>query len=106
VNRPGFYGGSDFQAVAFALADLSADVIAFPESSLRLILRGCGSECWRCSYCPAASRYLDTTSAGTRPRSLISMPWSLAHARTAWVSKVLAFRAPRLTRRVPATLRA
>ena len=63
-----------------------------------LIPRGSGSETCRCSYCPAASRYLATTSAGTRPRSLMSMPWSLAQARTAWVSMALAFRrAPRLT---------
>ena len=26
---------------------------------------------WRCPYCPVASRYLATTSAGTRPRSLM-----------------------------------
>jgi hypothetical protein len=39
--------------------------------------------------------------------SLISMPWSLAQARTAWVSMPLTFRlAPRLIRRMPPTLRA
>ena len=37
-------------------------------------------------YCPVASRYLATISAGTRPRSLTSMPWPLAQARTAVVS--------------------
>jgi len=59
------------------------------------------------SYCPVASRYLATTSAGTRPRSLMSIPRSLAQARTAVVSMATALRRPlRAARRVPPALRA
>jgi hypothetical protein len=37
-------------------------------------------------YAPAAVWYCSTTLAGTRPRSLTSMPRSLAHSRTLAVS--------------------
>ena len=33
-------------------------------------------------YCPVAALNLTTSSAGTRPRSFTSMPWTLAHSRT------------------------
>lgn len=36
----------------------------------------------QCAYCPVAWWYFSTMSAGTRPRSLISMPCPLAHSRT------------------------
>src|SRR5207247_9924084 len=36
-------------------------------------------------YCPVAALNLTTSSAGTRPRSLTSMPWALAHSRTSVV---------------------
>jgi O-methyltransferase involved in polyketide biosynthesis len=58
---------------------------------------------------PAAAWYFATTSAGTRPRSLISTPLSRAQARTAVVSAELGRRpAPRPAGRVPlaVTLRA
>ena len=41
---------------------------------------------------PTAARYLATRSAGTRPRSLMSWPFSRAQARTATVSTVLGLR--------------
>jgi hypothetical protein len=59
-----------------------------------------------CRYCPLASRYLATTSASTRPRSLMLMPRSLAQARTTWVSIALGPRRDLPARRVPPTLRA
>ena len=34
------------------------------------------------AYFPVASWYLATIPAGTRPRSLTSIPWVLAHSRT------------------------
>ena len=41
-------------------------------------------------YCPIAALNFTTSSAGTRPRSLTSMPWDLAHSRTAVESVPLA----------------
>jgi hypothetical protein len=38
------------------------------------------------SYCPVAAWNLTTSSAGTRPRSLTSMPCALAHSRTSVLS--------------------
>jgi hypothetical protein len=49
-------------------------------------------------YAPAAVWYCSTTLAGTRPRSLTSMPCSLAHSRTLAVSTAA------LPRRVRAAL--
>ena len=37
-------------------------------------------------YCPVAALNLATSSAGTRPRSLTSMPCALAHSRTSVLS--------------------
>jgi site-specific recombinase XerD len=42
------------------------------------------------SYCPVAALNFTTSSAGTRPRSLTSMPWALAHSRTSPVFSPLA----------------
>ena len=36
-------------------------------------------------YCPVAVLNFTTSSAGTRPRFLTSMPWALAHSRTSVV---------------------
>ena len=47
------------------------------------------------AYAPAAVLYCSTTLAGTRPRSLISMPCSLAHSRTLAVSTASFARRPR-----------
>src|SRR6185437_4838549 len=58
-------------------------------------------------YCPVAAWYCCRTVAGTRPRSLMAMPCSLAQARTATVSAELALRLLRaVPLRAPATLRA
>jgi medium-chain acyl-[acyl-carrier-protein] hydrolase len=73
-----------------------------PHRQVREQQQGCAA------YWPVDSRYCATIAAGTRPRSLISMPRSLAHARTTVVSIPLtaAVRAaPRAPRR-PLTLRA
>jgi hypothetical protein len=57
---------------------------------------------------PVAAWYFATRSAGTRPRSLLSYPFSRAQARTATVSTALALRPPRAPERraVAPTLRA
>ena len=73
--------------------------------SLRLI--GGGESDSASGYRPVAASYLAMMSAGTRPRSLMSMPCSLAQVRTAVVSMALAARRPRGARLdVPPTLRA
>jgi hypothetical protein len=73
-----------------------------PETDLRN--RVTGRCLWRCrsgsctrrdsgysgSYCAVAALNLTTSSAGTRPRSLTSMPWALAHSRTSVVFSPLA----------------
>jgi hypothetical protein len=41
-------------------------------------------------YVPVAALNLTTSSAGIRPRSLTSMPWTLAHSRTSVVSSPVA----------------
>jgi hypothetical protein len=44
-------------------------------------------------YCAVAALNLTISSAGTRPRSLTSMPWDFAHSRTAVESVPLALAA-------------
>jgi hypothetical protein len=58
-------------------------------------------------YFPVAALNLTTSSAGTRPRSLTSMPWVLAHSRTSVVFSpfVGALRPLRAGRRVALPIR-
>ena len=45
-------------------------------------------------YCAVAALNFTTSPAGTRPRFLTSMPWDLAHSRTATGSAASAARRP------------